>query len=210
MNLWRAVPQMIGSTLILLLIVTAPVGFAQAGSRGGGGGGGGGGRAGGGGGGAVIGGGRGSGSVGGGVRGGVPGGGGRDYPSHGRTYGDHPRHDRGDRFFFGFSGAYAPAWWWYDPYYYWGASPYYYNPYYYGYPYFGTYYYGYPYYYGSDPCASQDPTYAPYCPPPTDYPYDPGYGVPPVTYPLPAPPGGESQPSTSPDQPTSPTSGQTP
>ena len=192
-----AVRTIIASILTLLLLVAVPVAFAQAGGRGGVGGEGGiggAGRVGGSRGGGVTGGSRSGGPVGGGARGGVIGGGERTHilrtpSSHHRFHAPsshhHSHHD--PSFFFGFGvSTFAPAWSWYDPYYYWGVPPYSPSYPYYGYPY-SDYYYGYPYY-GSDPCLSPDPAYAPYCPPTADNLYNPGYSVPPVDYPSLAPP----------------------
>jgi hypothetical protein len=190
----RIIVSLIAIILSFLLALAVPVAFAKGGGKGGGGRG-------------IAGQGRAGGLKGGGLRGGVTGGGGRSHQFHKprvqhRSY-SHRHHDH---FFFSFgASAFAPAWGWYDPYYYWGPPPYYS---YYGYPY--PNYYGYPYYpnYWSDPCLAPDPSYAPYCPPLVDNPTQ-GYSVPPVDYPLPAPPplpesGGESQAPTPPPESTAP------
>jgi hypothetical protein len=141
-------------------------------------------------------------------------GGGRSHQFHSpRAHQRSHHHRQHNRFFFSFgASAFVPAWGWYDPYYYWGPSPYY--PYYrYPYPtYYGYPYYGYPYYpnYWSDPCLTPDPSYAPYCPPTVDNPTQ-GYSVPPLDYPLPAPPplpesGGEPGAQTPPQESTAPVS----
>ncbi|MDE2059942.1 MAG: hypothetical protein KGL31_01035 [candidate division NC10 bacterium] len=178
----KAVMGIIANILVLLLLVSVPAVFAQAGGRGGGGGGaGGGGRAGGFGGGGIIGGSRSGSTVGEGARGGMIGSGGRSHPFLGPVHRQHFHHDH---FFFDFGiSAFVPVWWWYDPYYYYWGTPSYYP--YYGDPY--SNYYGYPYYW-SDPCLSQDPASGPYCPPAADNPNYPGYSVPSVYYPSPAPP----------------------
>lgn len=195
------VPSIIAVTLTLPLLFAVPVVFAQAGGRGGGGGGVGSGSRGGG----VVGG--SGGVVGGAGRAGVIGGGSRgSFHLPSSRFRHH--HFRRNVFVFGFgASAFVPAWWWYDPYSYWGAPPAYYSAYY-GYPSYDYYgypsydYYGYPYW--SDPCLSPDPADAPYCPP-VNYPYQGGYGAPPVDYPPPAAP---AQPESGSQWPSPPAPGQ--